>query len=80
MVIAATTEDFKELLSWVWSLFGARFHGRVIPYGYRTDPGAAFGMSRTLGAISGEEDAAELLRLLIPQGTGKNKAQEPTKK
>lgn len=50
MVIAVTTEGFKELLCWVWSSFGARFHGRVVPCGYRTNLGGAFGMRRTLGA------------------------------
>lgn len=59
------------------SSFRARFHGKVIPYENNTNAGAAFGMSRTLGAFPGEEDAAELLRL--PR-VGKNKAQELTKK
>lgn len=58
-------------------LFRARFHGRAIPSGYKTNLGVVFGMSRTLGAFPGEEDAAELLRL--PR-EGKNKAQELPKK
>lgn len=56
------TEGFKELLSWVLSSFRARFHGKLIPYEKNPNPGAAFGMSRTLGAFPGGEDAAELLR------------------
>lgn len=57
-----------------------RFHGRVIPYGYKANLGAAFGMRRTLGAFPGEGDAAELLRLPREhRGGEEQKARELTK-